>query len=459
MREVGEVPRNLSNEKILHAYEGGALISGEANGKYYLISNFVVLEELAELVDLGERSSGYTVYEFDSERERRTFMAQSDWANCGVDIRWYGERGILNALVTNVQRSRAPVDAVRRLLRAVHWAMPRDRGWIDTFTRATLIVEIGLADFGNPDLMIVCDGPDGVRCVFVEGKVVMYVASMLPNHEGMRFPGFNSSINGQLSLKFRFARALSGASPESLDVAETERQLGAYKEKLGDPRVLPRRLAKPTIVKDIFRPLRLLGLPERHCEYVALTWDTPARAFVADPVVKQRDGLPMLLADDGQDMWTEVAPRVGWLGYGEVEHVLHLVEDEEYQTAFLTMNKSPIPTSQDYERALANLGQTPAEAVPLMDRLAALFEGCEVVKYIGSYSIKEGGQTIGKLIPRGDGVFVGIRESGRPERWFSGPLEGVTVNGVTFRGVVVPVDSREYATAERLIQGLRSEPR
>jgi hypothetical protein len=121
------------------------------------------------------------------------------------------------------------------------------------------------------------------------------------------------------------------------------------------------------------------------------------------------------------------------------------------------MTDYDVPTLADYkdaDNALA-LGQVSAEAIPLMDRLAAsLFTGYEVARYEGSFSIKEGGQTIAKLIPRGDGVFVGIRDSKTPERWFSGPLKTVSVNGVDFRGVVVPVESREQSDAEKLILGI-----
>jgi putative ABC transport system permease protein len=36
-------------------------------------------------------------------------------------------------------------------------------------------VELGLSDFGNPDLLLVCNGSDGVRVVFLEAKVGPYI--------------------------------------------------------------------------------------------------------------------------------------------------------------------------------------------------------------------------------------------------------------------------------------------
>jgi hypothetical protein len=335
----------------------------------------------------------------------------------------------------------------------VQWAAPRSGEWIETFTKATLIVELGLADFGNPDLLIVCDGPDGVRLVFVEAKIGPYIASMRPNSEGMRLPGFNSSINGQLALKYRFARALEAARKDELALVEPDRLLTAYAGRVNDSRAFPRRLAKAGIVTGILQPLGLLGLPESHCTYVALTWDTPERRLFSDPVVAQLDGLPVFLDASGRDVWAEVSGRVGWLGYGLLEEALGVSGDAAYQNALATMVTAVKPSDADYQTALA-VGNGAPETVPLMAKLAELFSRYDVVKYPGSYSIKHQGRTIGKIMWRGGGVFVGLRDATNPERWFPGPLEEVSVQGVVFRGLVVPVDSPEYAGPEALAAGL-----
>src|SRR5215831_8168072 len=160
----------------------------------------------------------------------------------GMEVRWYGERGVMNALVTHLQRASDPVESVRTFLSAVRWAGPGGGSWVNDFTQVCLIVEIGLADFGNPDLMIVCLGPAGVRRVFVESKIVMYLASMRPNHKGMQLPNFNSSINGQLSLKYRFARSLHTAASDAIEIAESPEQLGVYKAKQGDSNLLEKTI-------------------------------------------------------------------------------------------------------------------------------------------------------------------------------------------------------------------------
>ena len=64
------------------------------------------------------------------------------------------------------------------------------------------------------------------------------------------------------------------------------------------------------------------------------------------------------------------------------------------------------------------------------------------------------GQTIGKIIRRGKGVFVGLRDSIDPSGWFKGPLESISVQGVVFRGLIVPVDHPEAKDAAALAGGL-----
>jgi hypothetical protein len=143
------------------------------------------------------------------------------------------------------------------------------------------------------------------------------------------------------------------------------------------------------------------------------------------------------------------------IGYGVLESALDLSRNAEYQAARGMMMRQPVPSATEYEGALGNLGEGLAEVVPLMDRLAELFEGYEVAKYDGSYSIKERGYTIAKILPRWGGVFVGIRDSKRPEHWFLGALKSITIQGVVFGGVVVQPGGGEQTDAERLVRGLR----
>src|SRR5689334_5862557 len=109
-------------------------------------------------------------------------------------VRWYGERGIVNALVTHLQAAQDPLGAVRSLLSAIRWSDASVPGWLSDVMAATIFVEWGWADFGNPDVLLVLKTSDGPRLVMIEAKIVPYLLSMKQNDGGMREGGFNSSV-------------------------------------------------------------------------------------------------------------------------------------------------------------------------------------------------------------------------------------------------------------------------
>jgi hypothetical protein len=371
-------------------------------------------------------------------------------------VKWYGERGIVNALLGHIQRSSSPIESFRTFVRGIRWADGGDgSGWTNMITNVVILVEVGLADFGNPDLTMIMVADGQTHCLFVEAKIGPYILAMRPNNVGMLEPGFNSGINGQLSLKYRFARALEGSPRDAENVTESPDMLKAYQKRVRDPRQLPRRLAKPEIVQHILRPNGLVGLAEEFCHYVALTWDTEARAFFRDASVVNRDGLPCFLDAHGEDGYSRMRGRVGWLGYQTLEQALVLGEDREYQAAFRTMLATLEPDPKDYavaESAIASRA-TP-ESLALAARLAQMFAGYKAVEYPGSYSIKDGGQTVAKVIPRQSSVFVGVRGDRLPATWEPGPAETVSVQGVPFTGIAVPVDRADSEDLSFLQKGL-----
>src|SRR5476649_2631572 len=97
----------------------------------------------------------------------------------GPNVIWYGERGIINAAVAHVRRSGNFVGLIRNLLAATYWGTGSQPSWIETFSEAYLIVEVGLADFGDPDLILVCRTEAGLSyVVFLEAKAHSYRDSM-----------------------------------------------------------------------------------------------------------------------------------------------------------------------------------------------------------------------------------------------------------------------------------------
>jgi hypothetical protein len=237
-------------------------------------------------------------------------------------------------------------------------------------------------------------------------------------------------------------------------LGEPPTMLEQYRKRLGDPRRAPRRLAKPGIV-EMLRATGLLALSEDRCQYVALTWDTPERAFFKDPFVAAEGGLPMFLRADGEDGWEILRERVGWVGYAQLKGSLNLAENREFTAALETMQQKLQPDHTDYRVAEAAFrSEVSAESIAEASSFRALFAGYEVVQSKGSYSVLEGTQTIAKIIPRRDTVFVGIRDSKNPERWFTGPLERVSIQGVPFFGLWVPVEHPNDSQLASLVRGL-----
>lgn len=64
----------------------------------------------------------------------------------------------------------------------MQWADGATPAWIDEVTSVAFLVEVGLGDFGNPDLVLVCQTPDPLPyVVFVEAKVTTYLDSAMDN--------------------------------------------------------------------------------------------------------------------------------------------------------------------------------------------------------------------------------------------------------------------------------------
>src|SRR6266496_658435 len=92
---------------------------------------------------------------------------------------WYGERGIINAVVAHVSTNGDFVGSIKNFLRATYWGTGKRPSWIEEFSDARLVVEVGLGDFGDPDLLIICRTGSGmIHLVFLEAKAQSYTDSM-----------------------------------------------------------------------------------------------------------------------------------------------------------------------------------------------------------------------------------------------------------------------------------------
>lgn len=325
-----------------------------------------------------------------------------------VDVVWYGERGVVNALVDHL--ADAGIAGVQSLLKkATVWAGENPPKWIDCIRSVEYIVEIGLGEFGDPDLMIVCHSDEWPpQLVFVEAKVISYGVSAIRNTDGMSARGFNSSINGQLALKYRFANALN-AWDAGNEIVEPKPLHEVYSQDIGglaDYKQQPRRLRKASVLQ-ILKDCHLAGLPAENVCFVAMTWDSKAffdDADPCDPVI-----LPLFLSETGDDCWDVIKHRVGWIGYQAFgdESPMELAPDHPFQKALRTMVDAATPleeTSQDgFSSVLTyNRSQASGSVLATLKQIEAdarqVFGNNAVKEYAGSTSIAISGKVLIKLM-------------------------------------------------------------
>lgn len=359
-------------------------------------------------------------------------------------IQWYGERGIINAILQYITKASPCVRSTKSLLKSIYWANGTTPSWIQRIQQVNFIVEISLAQFGDPDLTIVCRTDEGqAYCIFIEAKVTTYRKSMSSITENMRSESYNSTINGQLSLKYRFAKALEiteSANPTT--IIEPYQIFQQYKEQLEDQKDAPRKLQKKKIIQLILAPLGLIGLKEQYFYYVTLTWDTIAHAFFNDNESQK----PLFFDENGNNIYKSMTSRIGWIGYNTLEQNLNLGEDVDYQATRRLMLQNNEPDERYYEQeSIRAIERHNVKVLELKNNLKRWFEdkNCNVLVKKGSCSIKgDNNRVIAKIIPLRERVYVGFKADLYPQNWCSNDIElhQKRINGVTFQGIFIEQD-------------------
>jgi hypothetical protein len=397
-------------------------------------------------------------------------------------IVWYGERGIINALVTEL-RCRG-VDATKQFLNAIVWADGGTPQWIEDVTSVTFVVEIGLFEFGSPDLVLVCRTDRHQNppfFVLVEVKAAPYAVCAMPNRVGM-VDGFNSSINGQLSLKYRFSCALAAWNGGVIE--EPAALYAAYVQPpdlggLGDPAPSRRHLAKFN-VREILGNIQLQQLPIEQCHLVAWTHD--AQPYWDQAVVGEQDLLPRFLLplpnnnniDEAvaQSAWDQLTHRVGWIGFGAITEKLS--PGDGYKKAVKTMIRHTmirheIPQGQQAPADLqglatinlANFSADMQNLLATIELVAVRVFGANAVKRrAGSYSIKYRGRVIVKLVPQNpndpdEHLLLGLSNLLEPRTWCEpAPPRPVEIGGQPFLVLRVELDdvAGTIATVDAIFQ-------
>jgi hypothetical protein len=359
-----------------------------------------------------------------------------------VKVSWYGERGVVNAVISALVEAGVP--GAIAFLNAVAWAERPE--WLNDVRSVELIVEINCFEFGHPDLIVVCTTKDNNRfATFVEAKVIPYDLSAGSNRQGIRVRGFNSTINGQLSLKYRLALALSRWDGECDKLSESDSLYRAYKRPwsqlgLGDTIRWPRHLKKPNVL-SLLRNAGLAGMPLSNFRFVAWTWDR--EPFFRTPAFDNSDQRPVFLDGDGNEQWQRMLPQLGWIGFKQIAESAKLQDflGDEFRSAVNTMRESLEPAPVVDVTALNDLpGVTPynildnsdentIQQLRAIEQLAASYFGEQSVeKGAGSSSISYAGKVMVKLVPRDHSLreylMLGVSTSLGRDKWGGHSLGG-----------------------------------
>ncbi|MSR55919.1 MAG: hypothetical protein EXS09_22000 [Gemmataceae bacterium] len=331
-----------------------------------------------------------------------------------------------------------------------------------------VFIEVGFGDnsygFGWPDAIICVTFADKKLVIFIEAKAGLYVHAA--KDFTSRQDGFNSSINGQLTLRYRLAQALRTHKKDSARLREPEGLTLAYGENT------PRRLAKPENLRLIVEPF-----VARASEYlfVAMTDDS----LNVWPMVQEKN--PRLLpfiCDPGysdcaepanwsemRNSWNKHREAFGWIGFQDIEpmvkggeyflHAVHFLEAKR-------KGRAPNPDSGVF-RAFHPKRKWETFAIPtltLRERIKSLLDvilhetNLRYDRGDGSDSVIGPDQRrLLKILPTVGGneeaaIFLGakVETSGFPEAVRNRIKEIVTVRKRAFE--ILPVRHGEYQDSE-----------
>jgi len=345
---------------------------------------------------------------------------------------WYGERGVVNSLFYCITEH----DLMRELLLKIKWAGGTDDLWTDCITKTAIIIEVGLNDFGNPDVILVVeDCREKLQFVFIEAKVSSYVESAMISNSGM-VKGYNSSINGQLALKYRFVQALKTKDSKSHIIRETKEMYNAYKEVLFDPRGYPRTLKRSTVIEKILKPNQFNKACLSNSYFIAMTVEEDGYNPFTD--TENNDILPVILDEKSENVWDKVKGHFGSLNLEEVKNMIlcpdfHAVyelmtEKVEKQEKRKCPSLEIVALSQFSEETLVCCQQ-------YADKKAEESEGWNNIRLKGSYSIlDENGFVVGKIVPRKNEkeIWYGVRVSMAGDPLLPETRGKWCINGVPF---------------------------
>ena len=324
-----------------------------------------------------------------------------------VNIHFYGERGIINGIILDIQNSK---ERTNKFFNSIRLLGAEPLPWADGVQNCQWIVEPSFAQFGNPDCIAIFESAGKKYALFFEAKLKDYKSSCFSygaDTPKESFIGQSSKLNVQLSFRYRFVKALKSREKSGNAFPEIIEEGNDY------PDGFRRKLNKPTVINFVDVFLGKVAIDNFY--YIALTndkleKDTP---FELDP-----DLLPPLIKKGKKHLDTNWK-LFGLLTYRDL--IAAGVIDREsgyFGTARSMMNLEPdiIPSKTAPQSAATAINGTKldqwgdrktwAEQLTLDKRL-------RFVELTGSYSAKANGEVVMKLMASHDSkneLMIGMLE-------------------------------------------------
>jgi hypothetical protein len=171
-----------------------------------------------------------------------------------MNVLGYSERGIVNALFYEISHSPSSLALLQGLLALSHFP---GLGWTPKkLTKATVLLEQSLSDFGDADAILLLDSDDEKTAVFIEAKVKSSQVTnwSLQKHFDAFTTGWNtegqlssSNLFTQLYHKARFVEAVCSGAPNALQEGlDFPRCSSKLRRKIGSNPVVRKALDEMT---------------------------------------------------------------------------------------------------------------------------------------------------------------------------------------------------------------------
>lgn len=328
-----------------------------------------------------------------------------------INIVYYGERGVVNSIIADMGKT---LDKHKAFLEAIRLTDGKKLDWASDITEPlTYIVEISLAEFGDPDLIVVAKANNKKYVLFIEAKLRAYDDESVAVQGGESNPHIDSydrlasKVNVQLSLKYRFVNEFKKRTSKTVNPVVVPQITNQDRE---------RKLKKPYVINNLCNEY-FFGADDYY--FIALSNDS----ITVDPYSNA-----LFLPPIGED-WQKAKSHFGIVSYEMLEKNKAVDSSSGcYSEAKRGMIGSPADTGQPqtgYVLSTQNMSKWTAkqrDSLEIFCRDLETKADCRIEKYPGSYSVKVRGITAAKFFASatskdGDIVYLVFRNDGLPEKF------------------------------------------